>query len=133
MIASAPSLLITDDDRDMRETLRLVFEPHGFHTLLAADGDQALRIVEAEVVHLVLLDLHMPRLGGLETLRRLKLLESPVPCIVMSAGLTPELVDQLRQADAYSVLPKPVCRHELTSLVEQAMWQKYRWRSRPLQ
>ncbi|HEX4148772.1 MAG TPA: response regulator, partial [Pirellulales bacterium] len=62
MIAHHYSILITDDDPSFRETLRSVFEPRGFRTLLAGDGEEALRIVERDEIHLVLLDMHMPRL-----------------------------------------------------------------------
>ena len=81
-----PSLLITDDDRDFRETLRNVFEPR-FRTLLAGDGEEALDIVRREEVHLLLLDMHMPKLTGLETLRQVKRFKSLLPCILLSARL----------------------------------------------
>ena len=63
MIFDRPSILITDDDRDFRETLRALLEPRNFRTLLAGDGEEALDIVRAEPVHLVLLDNNMPRLS----------------------------------------------------------------------
>ena len=72
MLVETPSLLITDDDPGFRETLRVVFEPKGFRTLLASDGEEALKIVHSETVHVVLLDMHMPRLTGLETLRHVE-------------------------------------------------------------
>ena len=52
-------MLITDDDRDIRETLGSIFEPRGFHTLLARDGKEALDLVQQEEVHVVLIDMHM--------------------------------------------------------------------------
>ena len=48
MLPETPSLLITDDDPGFRETLRVIFEPKGFRTLLAGDGDEALKIVHNE-------------------------------------------------------------------------------------
>ena len=72
MLLETPSLLITDDDPGFRETLRVIFEPKGFRTLLAGDGDEALKIVHNETVHVVLLDMHMPKLTGLETLRHVE-------------------------------------------------------------
>ena len=121
-----PSLLITDDDRDFRETLRGVFEPR-FHTLLAGDGQQALDIVRSQEVHLVLLDMHMPRLTGLETLRRVKHIKSRLPCILLSAALDETIIQQARLAEAFSVLAKPVSRHQLTSTVEAALRRVYDW------
>ncbi|REK09828.1 MAG: response regulator [Planctomycetota bacterium] len=121
-----PSLLITDDDLDFRETLRAVFEPR-FHTILAGDGQEALDIVREQEVHLLLLDMHMPRLTGLETLRQVKQFKSRLPCILISAGLDENLADAARQANAFSVLPKPISRRELTSTVELAMRRIYNW------
>ena len=57
MALATPCLLITDDDRAFRETLREVFEPRGFRTFMAADGQQAVSIVRQNDVHLVLMDL----------------------------------------------------------------------------
>ena len=121
-----PSLLITDDDRDFRETVRSVFEPR-FRTFTAGDGVEALSIVRSQEVHLVLLDMHMPRLTGLETLRQVKRFKARLPCILISAGLDDALVRQAELAEAFSVLAKPVSRQELTSTVEAAMRRVYNW------
>ena len=98
MNATIPSLLITDDDRDFRETLQGAFEPQGFRTLLAGDGEEALRIVRSEEVHLLLVDMHMPKLTGLETLRRVKQIKATLPCILISANLDEVLIEQAQRA-----------------------------------
>lgn len=121
-----PSLLITDDDLDFRETLRSVFEPR-FRTLVASDGQEALDIVRREDVHLVLLDMHMPRLTGLETLRQVKRFKSRLPCILLSAALDDNLIRQAQLAEAFSVLSKPITRQQITSTVEAAMRRIYDW------
>ena len=123
-----PSLLITDDDLDFRETLRAVFESR-FRTILASDGQEALDIVRQEEVHLLLLDMHMPRLTGLETMQRVKQFKSRLPCILISAGLDETLERQARLAEAFSVLAKPVTRRQLTSTVDAAMRRIYGWES----
>ena len=127
MLVEAPSLLITDDDTDFRETLQGVFEPEGFHTLLAGDGEEALDIVRSREVHLVLLDMHMPRLTGLETLRLLKRFRAMLPCILMSARLDELIIEQARLAQAFSVLSKPVTLRQITGVVHQAMRRTYNW------
>lgn len=128
MLADAPNLLITDDDACFRETLAGLFAPHGFRTFQAGDGREALRIIRGESIHLVLLDLHMPRVGGLETLRQVKSFQKLLPCIVMSAGLDAETITEVREAEAHTVLAKPVSRDEITSAVATAMWEAYHWR-----
>src|SRR5207244_1289208 len=116
-----PSLLITDDDTAFRETLCGVFQPRGFRIFSAGDGEEALRIVGQEDVHLVLLDMHMPRLTGLETMRRVKQFRSRLPCILLSARLDESLVQQARLAQAFSVLSKPVSHRLITTTVDQAL------------
>jgi two-component system chemotaxis response regulator CheY len=128
VLVSTPSLLISDDDTDFRETLREVFQQRGFRTLLAGDGEQALQIARREVVHLLLTDMHMPRLSGLETIRRLRELRSSVPCILLSAKLDDLIVQQARQA-AVSYLAKPVRLGDVTRLVNEAMRDAYGWSS----
>ena len=122
-----PSILITDDDRGFRETLRGVFEPEGFQTFLAEDGAQAIDIVRSKDVHLLLLDMHMPRLTGLETLRLVKKLKSRLPCILLSAHPDDGLVEEAMRADAFSFLTKPVSRLTITTTVRTALAKTYGW------
>ena len=126
-LVTPPGLLITDDDRDFRETLREVFEPRGFRTLLAGDGDEALDILHSQPVHLLVVDMHMPRLTGLETIRRAREHQVTIPWILMSAALDDEIIREANQADAFSVLPKPVRFAEITAVVQQAMRVTYHW------
>lgn len=119
------SLLITDDDRDFRETLCGVFEPRGFRTLSAGDGTEALRIVETEAVHLLLIDMHMPKLTGLETLRRVRQRHLVLPCILMSARLDERLTAAALAESAFAVLAKPIRFTEIMTRVEQALAAAY--------
>jgi CheY-like chemotaxis protein len=128
MLVQFPSLLITDDDAGFRETLRAAFEPRGFRTLQARDGEEALEIVQTREVHLVLLDMHMPKLTGLETLRLVKQVRALLPCILLSAQLDEFVVEQARLAHAFSVLAKPITLRQLTGIVQQAMQLTYNWR-----
>ena len=75
----------------------------------------------------MLLDMHMPKLTGLETLRRVKELKSLLPCILISARWDDFLVEQAHRAMAHSVLAKPVSRRLLTSAVDQALQSAYGW------
>ena len=127
MLLQTPSLLITDDDLEFRQTLSDVFEPEGFRTFQAGDGEEALRIVRQQEVHVVLLDMHMPRLTGLETLRLLKQFKALLPCILMSAQLDDVLVEEAHRAQAYSVLAKPVTFRQITGVVRQALERTYSW------
>ncbi|WP_254511517.1 response regulator [Anatilimnocola floriformis] len=127
MKLETPSLLITDDDRDFRETLGGVFEARGFRIIEAGDGEQALEIIHREQVHLLLLDNHMPRLTGLETIHRLRHLQLELPFILISAALDQQIEAEARAAKAFSVLSKPVRLPDITGMVARAMQQVYCW------
>ncbi|MDZ7615369.1 MAG: response regulator [Patescibacteria group bacterium] len=127
MAIEAPALLITDDDTGFRETLREAFQPRGYRILLAGDGEEALRIVHSTEVHLVILDMHMPKLTGLETLRLVREFRALLPCILMSAQLDAWIVEQARREQAFSVLSKPVSLSALTGTVRQALERTYNW------
>jgi CheY-like chemotaxis protein len=127
MQLTPPSLLITDDDRDFRETLRAAFEPQGFRTLVAGDGVEALEIVQREPVHLLLLDMHMPRLSGIETIRRVKQFREQLPCILISADLDERLAEEARRVHAFSALAKPVRYADVKRTIERALQSVYGW------
>ncbi len=105
------SILITDDDDRCREALRDIMEPEGFQTLQASCGEEALDIVRGVGVHLVLLDMHMPTLTGLETLQLARQINALLPAILMTADSSQSLMRQAIQAHVYSVIPKPVAKN----------------------
>ena len=83
------SILIADDDTSSRDALRDILQPHGFQTLLASSGEEAIEVVRFTPVHLVLLDMHMPTLTGLETLRLVRQINARLPAILVTGlGIT---------------------------------------------
>jgi CheY-like chemotaxis protein len=127
MLSEPPSILITDDDAGFRQTLGEVLAPRGFCTLQASDGREALDIVRSRDIHLVLLDMHMPRLTGLETIREVKRFKSQLPCILISGDLDETLRRQATAAEVFSILSKPVSGREITRVVELALRSAYNW------
>ena len=128
MMATNPepySILITDDDRRCQEALREIMEPEGFRTRLASSGEEALDIVQEEPVHLLLLDVHMPRLTGLETLELVRQFNAVLPCILVTADVNERLMRQAQQARAYSVIPKPVSKNVVLYTVVRALVRFY--------
>ena len=117
-------LLVADDDAEFRRTLRLVLEPH-VELCEAACGEEAVEIVRTRKVDLVLLDMHMQALSGLDTLRLLKSLRAALPCIIITASFTDELRRSAAEADAFSVLKKPVTRRLLLATVSRALETAY--------
>jgi CheY-like chemotaxis protein len=124
-VVIVPSILITDDDRDFRETIREVFEGRGFRTFIAGDGEQALKVVTMQEIHLALVDMHMPRWTGIETMQRIRQSRRSLPWILISAQLDDNIRSQA--ADAYCVLSKPIGFRELTTAVVSAIRATYNW------
>jgi CheY-like chemotaxis protein len=127
MLFETPSILLADDDHAFRDTIRGMLEPRGFRTYTAGNGEEALEIVEHEPVHLLMLDMHMPRLTGLDTVRRIRQLNSRLPCVLLSGALNEAIVQQARLADVFAVLAKPVSRCDITSAVDQIFRRVYGW------
>jgi putative two-component system response regulator len=104
---AAPRVLIADDDPAIRSVLRTIFAGSGYQLEEAADGAEALRRVEDGGADLVLSDLQMPAVSGLELLRRVKARDDTTAFIILTgAGTVENAVQALRlQADDYLVKP----------------------------
>jgi CheY-like chemotaxis protein len=79
------TILLTDDNQHIREYCRLALEEDGYRVVLAADGQEALRVFRDETPDLVILDICMPHVNGLEALERLKTIAPEVPVILFTA------------------------------------------------
>ena len=99
------SVLITDDELGSREALRDLVEPEGYRTVLASSGEEAVDIVREEPVHLALLDMHMPRLTGLETLELMRQVNQVLPCILITGDATEDVMRQAFRARCQAAQP----------------------------
>ncbi len=119
------SILITDDDPAQRETLREIFEPVGYRTLLAESGEQAIDIVKDQDVHLALMDMNLPKLSGLETITIFHQIKGVLPAILITAEHDDHLVRKALSAHAFCVLAKPVSRNVVIYVVTRALEKFY--------
>src|SRR5580698_8724427 len=116
------TVLIADDDRGIRETLGEVLDKQGFRTVLAADGSQAVELVQVDLVHLILFDMNMPRLTGLEALAVIRQsLDKILPAVLMTADATNDLIRRAFQAQVFSVIPKPVNTNIVLNTLARAL------------
>src|SRR3954471_14960716 len=125
MTLERPSILITDDDAAARETLREIFEPVGYRTFLAESGEEALDIVREQDVHLALMDLHLPRLSGLETVSLVRQIKGVLPVIFITAEQDDHLLRKALSAQAFCVLAKPVSKNVVIYVVTRALEKFY--------
>lgn len=120
------SVLIADDDRGNREALGEVLEHRGFRTLLAADGGQAVELVQVDMVHLILFDMNMPRLTGLEAFTVIRqTLDRILPAVLMTADATNDLIRRAFEAQVFSVIPKPVNMNIVLDTLSRALAKAY--------
>jgi DNA-binding NtrC family response regulator len=117
-------ILIVDDEPNVRLVFRTALESSGYQVAEASDGVVALRLVQQHHFDVVLLDLRMPQLDGMETLRRFRELGIDVPTVIVTAhGSIPDVVEALRLG-AIDFIPKPLPPETLRRTVRQAVLAK---------
>jgi DNA-binding NtrC family response regulator len=102
-----PTVLIADDERNIRSSLSDTFQLEGYEVVTAENGEEAVQRVERGGIDLVLLDLQMPRMGGLEALRRLRELDDDTPAIFLTAHGTIERAVEAVRLGAFDFIEKP--------------------------
>lgn len=103
------TILITDEDRTARETLRAVFEPVGFRTIMAESGEEALNLASSIKIHVALFEMQLPRLNGLETVELAHQIRGIwIPTIIISREQNERLLRRALKARVHCVLQKPV-------------------------
>jgi len=113
-------ILIVDDDESLRESLQLVLSAEGYEAVCAADAEAALRQLDVSTPELVLCDLRMPGMDGLELLPQLVRRLPEATVILMSAFGTAELAIEAMKRGAYDYLAKPFAPSEVLLALRKA-------------
>jgi two-component system, NtrC family, nitrogen regulation response regulator NtrX len=115
------TILIVDDEEGIRSALAGILEDEGYRTVCAADGIEALALCKRELPGLVLLDIWMPRMDGLETLKCLKEQHPSLNVIMMSGHGTIETAVKSTKLGAYDFIEKPLSLEKVVVTVENAL------------
>ena len=115
------TLLVADDDPGLRESLERTLTREGYRVVLASDGRAALERVQAGGIDLIVTDLKMPGLTGLELLRAAKAIAPDVDVILLTAFGTVEEAVKAMKDGAYDFLTKPFRREQLLKLIDKAL------------
>ena len=115
------TILIVDDEAGIRSSLAGILEDEGYRTVTAADGIDALAQCARELPGLVLLDIWMPRMDGIETLQRLKELHPLLNVIMMSGHGTIETAVKSTKLGAYDFIEKPLSLEKVVVTVGNAL------------
>jgi DNA-binding NtrC family response regulator len=115
-------ILIVDDDRQIRDMLRATLEREGFEVAEAADGRQALALYRQTPADVVLADIIMPEMEGIETILQLRKVDPGARIIAMSGGghIGPHAyLSSAQQCGAQFVFTKPIDREELLGAIQE--------------
>jgi DNA-binding NtrC family response regulator len=114
-------VLVIDDDADTRDVLAVFLAHLGYSPALAAGGREGLRLAAAERPDVVILDVMMPDVNGIDVLARLCTLQPSLPVIMTTASADPEVARQALRLGAYRYLRKPVDLDGLDRVIEEAL------------
>ncbi len=112
-----PKLLIVDDEMDVREFARNFFRKRGIDVSIASGGSEALDIIEKDKPDLMLLDVRMGGMSGLDVLRELRQRHSPVKVVMVSGLEEQQVVKDAEMLGALGFIHKPLILEELEKVV----------------
>jgi len=115
-----PVVLVVDDDPGVRESFRLTLEDH-YDVIDVPDGPDALDAVRASHVDLVLLDIRLPEMDGIEVLERLKAIDEGIEVILVTAVKTVRTAVAAMKLGAFDYLTKPFEEDELLAVIARAL------------
>jgi CheY-like chemotaxis protein len=121
MMQDKQSILIVDDNENLARTMSFVLRRKGFEPACARDGLEAIEQVRARSFDVILMDIKMPRIDGVETLRRIKQVRPETRVVMMTAYSHSEKVQEALAEGALSVVYKPLDLERVIELIEGAV------------
>ena len=117
----AERILVVDDEEMNRDLLQRILDRAGYQVTTAVDGQEALTLLRQETFHVVLTDLKMPGMTGVEVIQELKTLAPFTMGIIHTAHSSIETAVEAMRAGAYDYVTKPVQRDELLVVIQRAL------------
>ena len=115
------SILIIDDETRIRNVLADILHRKGFHALTAENGEKGLKYIRENHVDVVLLDLMMPQMNGLEVLKKITELDSTVQTIIITAHGSVETAVEAMKIGAYDYIEKPMDVDRILVMIKNAL------------
>jgi len=112
------SILIVDDDMGMCETLSDIMEERGYRTVIALDGYEAVEKVREAAFDVILMDIKMPGMNGVETFKQIKRIHPETAVVMMTAYAVEDLIREALSEGVYGVLYKPLDMERMIGLIE---------------
>lgn len=118
---SQPRILVVDDEAVIRQAVKRILEQENYEVVTATSGHTALEKVQNDDFNVVISDLKMPGMGGMEVLKSIKILQPNVPVIIITGYATVETAVDAIKNGAFDYLPKPFNPQQVKQLVEKAI------------
>ena len=119
-----PKVLVIDDEEDIRKSLRMILEYEGYQCVTAATPQEGLELARKEEPDVILLDIKMPQMDGLEALGRLKQRGDPAEVVMISGHATVATAVEATRKGAFDFLEKPLEEGRVLTSVRNAAQQK---------
>ena len=119
MVCAMSSILIVDDDEGMVETLADILAARHYEVATARSGETALAHTRTRAVDVVLMDIRMPGINGVQALQAMKQTSPEIKVIMMTAFTRDELVAEAQRATAVAIVPKPLDLGYVLDLVDR--------------
>lgn len=119
-----PKVLVVDDEYSVRELLEIMLEMDGYAVRSAETGQEALEAFEQESFDLVITDIRMEPVNGLEVLKRCKAISPSTVVVIISAYASTETAVEAMNEGAYDYLPKPFDMEEMRTVIRNALQSK---------
>jgi two-component system response regulator HydG len=116
-----PKILVVDDEPSHRRMIEAVLDAEGYEIKQADNGQAAIEAVEDRFYDLVIMDIRMPKVGGIEALKKIKEISPGIPIILMTAYASVGTAVEALKSNAYDYLTKPLDIEELKILVAKAL------------
>jgi two-component system chemotaxis response regulator CheY len=114
-------ILVVDDSETIRQRVSGALENAGFSTLTAKDGIEGLVSIQQEAPAMVILDVNMPRMNGLDMLENLDIKTTGLPVLLLTTEVQPSLMARAKKAGARGWMVKPVNLEQLVETVRKVI------------
>jgi len=121
---SRENILIIDDEASIRSSLKGILQDEGFQTTAVETGEEGLEVIRNQNVDLVLLDIWLPRMNGVDVLKKIKAMEESPPVVMISGHGTIETAVRATKLGAHDFLEKPLSLEKVILTVRNALRQK---------
>ncbi|MEE9390096.1 MAG: response regulator, partial [Candidatus Aminicenantaceae bacterium] len=117
-------ILVIDDEAGIRSSLKGILEDEGYSVKTTETGEEGLNFLKAQNFDLILLDIWLPKMDGIEALKKIKMLDEDTPVVMISGHGTVETAVKATKLGAYDFLEKPLTLEKVILTVKNALKQK---------